>query len=326
MCRRVVDGVMIFILCMPLAASAVACPICIGFPSKTEADLLLESHCVLLGRPDPKHPFQYAPGVALKGMYDGSPIDLLVDSATQRALEVHPECHVLLIQEVPGGPWRSLGWMSSGYAALVQRILQVGPTWTGPDATKHRVDFFVPLLGHEENRICELAYLELGRAPYTTVRELGRRIEREAYEPMLEERRYIEWRGLAILFLAQSDSELDRNRIRESLLAAQQFGIRTNLAAWATAAIEIDRIAAIDQIEKTYLQSSDRTSEELQAIFVALSMHGSRDDAGLRERVIECYGQLVERHPEFGPQVAKDLAAWNRIESVMARVPRRPHD
>jgi hypothetical protein len=300
---------MMMVLGMLLTPVAVACPICIGFPKKTDADFLLESHCVMLGRPDPSNPFQYAAGTVLKGSYDHSSIDLLVDSATQRALEVHPECHVLLIQEQPQSPWRSLGWMSPAYEALVQRILKVGPTWDGPDAIKHRIDFFVPLLGHDEKRISELAYLEFGRAPYPMVRELGRLVTREAYEPMLQEQRYMEWRGLAILLLAQSDAESDRQRIRESFRSAQQFSISMNLAAWAAAAIEIDPDGAIDQIEACYLQNTERTPEELQAIFVALSMHASRGDAQLRERILASYGKLLKHHPDFTPQVAQTLGS-----------------
>lgn len=314
--RTILHGMITTILGMQLVAAAVACPICIGFPRKTDADVLLECHCVLLGRPDPSNLFQYAPGPLLKGTYDGSDFELLVDSATQRALEARPECHVLLIQESPKGPWRNLGWMTPAYEALVHRILQVGPTWIGPDAVKHRIDFFVPLLGHNENRIGELAYLELGRAPYPLVRALGKHVPRDAFAPMLQEQRYLEWRGLAILLLAQSDSESDRRRIREAFQAAQQYAIKTNLAAWATAAIEVDRDAAMDQIEETYLGNCDRSRDELQSIFTALSIHGSRDDSEMRDRVVACYTKLVKHFPEFAPQVAQDLAAWNRPEAA----------
>ena len=51
---------------------------------------------------------------------------------------------------------------------------------------KQRIEFFLKLVGHQDSRIRELAYLELGRAPYPMVRQLGRVVPREAIEPMLQ--------------------------------------------------------------------------------------------------------------------------------------------
>jgi len=268
----------------------------------------------MLGRPDPADPFKYVPGTVLKGSYDGSNIDLLVDSTTSRILQVHPETHVLLVQSMPNGPWQSLGCMNGALEAVVRGVLTVGPTWNGPDAIERRMEFFLELVGHEDNRISELAYLELGRAPYPMVRQLGRIVPREAIEPMLKERRYFEWRGLSILLLAQSDSESDRQYIRESFQAAERFAMVTHLAAWAAAAMELDPDSTMDQIEEKYLSQAERTPEELKAIFSALSMHGSREGFALRDRIVVCYGRLLERLPELAPQVAEDMHAWKRHE------------
>ncbi len=321
MWRIVIIGIVLK-LGVELAAESAACPICIGFPSRTDADVLLEGHCVMLGRPDPADPFKYAPGAVLKGAYDGSNIDLLVDSTTSRILQIHPQTHVLLVQSIPKGPWQSLGWLNGALEAVVQRVLAAGPSWNGPDAMKQRIEFFLTLVGHQDSRIRELAYLELGRAPYPMVRQLGRVVPREAIEPMLQERRYYEWRGLAILLLAQSDSEVDRQYIRESFQATERFAVVTHLAAWAAAAMEVNADSTLDQIEEKYFGQEDRTPEELNAIFSALSMHGSREDFVLRDRIVVCYERLLERLPELAPQVAADMHAWkrNELSDVLAQV------
>ena len=311
---RIVTLCIVFNLGIALAGQSAACPICIGFPSRTDADVLLESHCVMLCRPDPADLFQYAPGAVLKGSYDGSDIDLLVDSTTSRILQAHPNTHVLLVQSKPNGHWQSLGWMNAALEAVVQRVLAAGPSWKGPDAMKQRIEFFLTLVGHQDSRIRELAYLELGRAPYPMVRQLGRVVPREAIEPMLQERRYYEWRGLAILLLAQSDSEADRQHIRESFQAAERFAVATHLAAWAAAAMEVDAESTMDQIEEKYFGQIDRTPEELKAIFGAMSMHGSREEFAFRDRIVVCYGRLLERLPELAPQVAEDMHSWKRNE------------
>lgn len=302
------------ILGIASASEVMACAICIGFPSRTDADVLIDGHCLMLVRSDPNDPFQYAPGIVLKGTYDGSKFDLLVDSATQRTLDAHPESQVLLVQESANGPWRSLGCLNKPLESLVRRILMVCPTWTGSQGIKDRIEFFVTLMESDDPRIRELAYLELGRAPYSTVRQLGRALSRQAYEPMLQERRYLEWRGLAILLLAQSQSDTDRQRIMDSFRSAEQNAVVTNLAAWTAAAIEVDSPSALEYIEEEYFRGKDHSREELQAIFRALSMHGSREEPELRERVIVCYERLLESYPEFAPEVAEDLHAWNRSE------------
>ena len=169
------------ILGIASASEVMACAICIGFPSRTDADVLIDGHCLMLVRTDPNDPFQYAPGIVLKGTYDGSKFDLLVDSATQRTLDAHPESQVLLVQESATGPWRSLGCLNKPLESLVRRILMVCPTWTGSQGIKERIEFFVSLMESDDPRIRELAYLELGRAPYSTVRQLGRALPRRAY-------------------------------------------------------------------------------------------------------------------------------------------------
>ncbi|MFN7333287.1 MAG: hypothetical protein ACK5ST_01660 [bacterium] len=204
--------------------------------------------------------------------------------------------------------------MNRALETVVRRILAAGPSWKGPDALNQRMEFFLKLVGHPDSRIHELAYLELGRAPYPMVRQLGRIVPREAIEPMLQERRYYEWRGLAILLMAQGDSEADRQYIRESFQAAERFAVVTHLAAWAAAAIEVDADSTLDQIEEKYFGQGDRTPEELKAIFSALSMHGSLEEFALRDRIVVCYGRLLERLPELAPQVAADMHAWKRNE------------
>ena len=78
--------------------------------------------------------------------------------------------------------------------------------------------------------------------------------------------------------------------------------------------MEVDANSTMDQIEEKYFGQDDRTPEELKAIFSALSMHGSREEFALRDRIVVCYGRLLERLPELAPQVATDLHAWKRNE------------
>lgn len=315
------------VVCLAVALDVSACPICIGFPERTDADYLLEGHCVVLARPQAEDPFQYAAQEVLKGEYDGSHFDHLVDSATRRLLEVHPNRKVLLIQETANGRWQNLGAVTPEFEAVVRRLITVGAGWNGKESATHRWQFFMPLFGHSEDRIRNLAYLELGRAPYSVIRPMGRAISRDMLAPFLDNRQYIEWQGLAILLLAQSDSASDRHRVMKSFQDAMQYSLVTNLSAWVAAAIELDPIGSMQQIDANYFACSERTTEELELVFRAVSMLGAQDDLQLRERIIASYGILLERRPQFAPQIAKDLYAWQRTELVksLITVSRQPH-
>jgi hypothetical protein len=316
------------VFCLAVASEASACPICIGFPKRTDADHLLEGHCVVLARAHPQDPFQYAPQDVLKGEYDGSNFDLLVDSATRRLLDVHLDRKVLLIQETARGPWLNLGTVTLEFEAVVRRLITVGVGWTGKEAAAHRWQFFMPLFGHTEERIRNLAYLELGRAPYAVIRPMGRTISRDMLAPFLDNRQYIEWQGLAILLLAQSESALDRQRIVKSFQDSMQCSLVTNLSAWVAAAIELDPIGSMQQIDASYFACSERTTEELELVFRAVSMLGGQDDLPLRERIIASYGILLEHRPQFAPQIARDLYDWQRTELVasLIGISKQPHN
>ncbi len=326
--RRAVALGLAVLLGLGGAVESVACPICFAFPKKTDADFLLEGRCVVLARPDPQDPFKYVPTAVLKGAYDDSDFDLLVDSATRRLMQVHADRHVLLVQDARGGAWQNLGPISPEFAKFAERLMAVGATWHGADAATLRWQFFQPWFGHADERIRTLAYLEMGRAPYAVVRRLGRFVPRETYAAILEERQYIEWRGLAILLLAQSEVAADRQRILDSFQAAKEFGLVTNLAAWTAAALEIDLQGTLDQIEQGYFGSAERTPNELEAIWRALSMHGSQGKPELRDRIVDCYRKLLARAPQLAPQVAEDLRVWKRSEltETLAVILQRPHD
>lgn len=320
MLRACASRIMIPIVFVALGAFGAVetdgCPVCVGLPLKTDADHLLDGSCVALARLHPDDSFKYAPRTVLKGKYDGQEIELLVDSATRRVLTTHLDRHVLLVQQKPGGDWQSLGPIDEPYEALVRRLLAAGETRRGPTAAEQRWQFFLPLFGHSDQRIAELAYLELGRAPYPVIRRLGRTVKRETYAAWLEKPRFVEWRGLAILLSAQSDVATDRQRILTNFEMAERLGSELNLAAWIAAAIEVDPRGTLDQIEAKYLRRADRTPAEWEAVARALSLHGALPESEQRERIVACYGLLLRHAPQLAPLIARDLRAWQRKEWI----------
>ena len=71
---------------------------------------------------------------------------------------------VVLTRDGEDSRWRNLGVADAAYVAVVRRLVAFAPQWRGPQGMQ-RVEFFLPLFGHENSTIHELAYLELARAP-----------------------------------------------------------------------------------------------------------------------------------------------------------------
>jgi hypothetical protein len=308
--RQVFCTVTLPLLVVFPAGAVTACTLCVGLPEQSDADYLIRGHCVILAREDSGRPFSFAPLEVLKGEFDGRGIGLLVDSVTRRRLAADPELKVVLVQDQPRGPWRRLGLASPKFEAVVRRILVLSPSWEGKQGRIKRVEFFMPLFGHEDPQIYRLAYLEMGRADYGVIKRLGRVVQRAQIMPMLEQRQYIEWRPLAILILAQNPNVADRQYIWRSLESAQQLGLTRNLAAWTTAALEINSQRAISFIEEHYFRRLGRTPEELAEVLKALSLHGHAGSAKLRDRILAAYAVLLENHPAAKASIAGDLAAW----------------
>jgi len=304
---RVILGALFAVL---LSARAQACPICVAMPTKTVADHLIESETVVLARENVEKPFTYSVVKILKGEPPTEAFGLFVDSSTRRRLKFHPGEAVVLVRRGMGQNWQRLGIADEEYQNVVERILLFADRWTREGDVQHRLEFFLSLFGHKNRSIFELAYLELGRAPYEKIKQMAKFVSRDQLLPLLEQREYIEWRPLAILLLAQKADPRDRKTIEETFQSCQEFGATTNLAAWATAYIEIHGEKAVEEIEATYLRVSERSATEIRAVLMALSVHGQSARTQLRDRIVKSYGVALRFRPATAGAIAADLTQW----------------
>ena len=302
------------IVVVGVTGSVHACSICVGYPQQSAADVLIESPCVVLAREDPAQPFAYAPIEVLRASDAVGHIDLLLDSRTRRVLSSDPGRVVVLARDGKDATWRNLGVADAAYVAVVRRILMFAPQWRGAQQNTQRVEFFLPLFGHENSTIHELAYLELARAPYGTIQRLARAVPRARIEPILRNPIYIEWRPLAILLLAQSPEATDKQYILESFRSAERIGLTRNLAAWAAASIEVEGADAVSFIQGCYFRDPDRKRDELVEVVKAMSLHGTEGRTELRDQIVSSYDVLLDVHPDLVGYIVKDLIAWKRPE------------
>jgi hypothetical protein len=291
-----------------------ACQICLAVPEKTLADRLLESNRVVMAREDPNRPFHFVVTETLKGKPPATPIEAFLNSQARRLLALYDDRHVLLIRDRRKGAWKPHGVIDSEEAAVVRGILSFSHSWR-PMQTNNleRLAEFSGLLGHSNQRLRELAYLEIGRAPYAAIKRISADVPIEVVRSILDNPSNMEWHSLAILMLGHSESLEDQTRIIRTFEAKQQQSSSKNLAAWATAYVAIEGAEGMDRIETWYLLREDRSREELKEVVKALSVLGA-DNLALRDRIALAYESLMRTHPSLLPDLVRDLITWRRWE------------
>ena len=238
---------------------AEACMVCIPFPEDTATEQLLRADVVVLARENPDEPFSFVAVEVLKGDLDNLAIDLFVNSTTRRRLALRPEHSVVLTLDAATNHWRSAGYAPPAYQALVREILAQAPSWNLSDRAENRATFFLPYLADADPAIHELAYLEVGRASYDTIRRADSFVP-AARCTVFSRIRSIS-NGMHSMFCCWVSMPCRTKKRRSARRwKAERNSINTlNLSAWATALIEIDGEKAVDWLETVYLSAPDAT-------------------------------------------------------------------
>jgi len=308
------------------AGRAEACMVCIPFPEDTATDQLLRADVVVLARENPDKPFSFVAVEVLKGDLDNLAIDQFVDSTTRRRLALRPGHSVVLTLDAATKHWRSAGYDTPAYQALVREILTQSPFWNLSGQAENRAIFFLPYLADADPAVHKLAYLEVGRASYDTVRRADSVVPTAQVHRFLANPQYLEWHALYILLLGVNAHPDEAKVIRATMESRAQFDSKLNLSAWATALIEIDGAEAIGWLEAVYLGAHDRKSDTVLEIVKALSVHGTRNQSSLRQRIADSYGVLIQSHPSLAGWATRDLTSWNdwRFAGVLAELRESP--
>ena len=293
--------------------TAQACMVCLPMPRTTAADRLIDAQIVAFAREDPQQPFSYRAVEVLKGNLDSPQIDLFVNTSTRRQLNANKGLVVVLVRGSDQS-WRTIGIADLAFQSMVRRVLAFAAEWRGELGVEKRCQFFLPLISHQNRALFELAYLEMGRAPYSKIKRVAGLIPQENLQRILTQPEYIEWRPLAILMLAQDAGKTESSLVKSRLDQCSRLALTTNLAAWATAYIEIDGAQAIATLNDRYLCNPNRHEEEVRAVVAALSVHGRGGHIHLRDRIVSSYGAAIKHHPLAIGLIFQDLADWRRLD------------
>ena len=294
--------------------AAGACQICIPFPTDSLADHILRSKLIVLARENPESPFTLRITQVLAGNPDAPPIDLFLDSQSRRILAADHDKSVICAHQTDTDlpAWRRIGIDHGELRPLIEAILERATAWEKQPA--QRPQFFAPYLRHPDPQIATLAHLEVGRAPYSQIRELAGSIPTTELREYLSNLRYAEWHALYILFLAQSQDPEDRQRIVDSFESNAKYSLTLQAAAWATAFIETEGSPGLDRLDELYFSNPRRTRQEMDAIHAACSVQGANSPKELQDRILKSYRLALTHHANLAPRIVADLTKWNRAD------------
>ena len=308
---------------MMSAAPAVSCAICVPYPKTTLADILINADSVVMARENPEKPYFFTPVEILKGAADEADFKAFIDSSSRRKLRLNSEHVAIFLHRGAETGWEYVAYADTEYQDFIRTIVKRSGGWQESKKENDRIAFFAKQLNHDHRYIREQAYLEVGRAPYSSIKVIAGSVPRDRIRGFLANWRLIEWHSLYILMLGQSRHPNDIAYIRQKLEGAARFGFQTNLSAWVTAFIEAYPDTGIEEIAALYFKKDDRTIEELEEVCTGLSVLGSERSISAgpgivnrRRRIVNSYAVLLNHHPIMADWVAKDLTAW-RIQALV---------
>jgi len=312
-----------FIICVAFLSGAIyapvvnACMICVPYPKTTFADVLNEKASVVFAREKTDEPYFFYAVEVLKGAIHGDDFKAYIYSTDRRKLSKNLKDVAVFAKKDSGDDWQYIAYADKEYQAFVREIILQADNWQKFKGSSHRIDFFAERLTTSNPRIQDQAYLEVGRAPYSSIKRIAGSIPRRQIREFLANWRLVEWHSLYILMLGQSRHPDDRAYIQNKLENCARFQFTRNLSAWVTAFIESQPDFGVEEIEKLYFSTRDRTQDELEEVMKGFSVLGSESGIPFkpeivdrRHRIVKSYATLLDNYPIMAGLVAKDLTNW----------------
>jgi hypothetical protein len=221
------------------------------------------------------------------------------------------------VRDDPLPTWVILGAIDAARADWL-RALAVGKRSAemSLEEWRARVALVVPHLNDPEPLAAELASAELSAAPYAALRTAKLNLDVAALRQCLADPELAARHPLAQVLLGISGNAEDAAALEERLRAAWQSGDAADLSSMLAADLELSGPARVAWIESNYLADPKRSTLEIKAALLALSVHGNANGAIPRERVIQSYRVFMKAHPETAGDVARDFASWQYWDAV----------
>ncbi len=224
---------------------------------------------------------------------------------------------LLLVRDASWPTWVNEGTIGANHVRLL-RQLAAGKRWTdmNADEWRARVALMLPYLEDPEPLVAEIAYGEFASAPYTALRTLKPRLDAAKLRRWIDDPRLAQRQSTYTLLLGIAGDERDAARYEQRIEAAWKAKDETNLGPMLAADLELRGVSRMAWIDDRYIRDRNRTTPELEAVLLALSVQGNASGVIPRERVIRSYRMFMQEHKEIAGYVAPDLAAWQYWDAV----------
>jgi hypothetical protein len=208
--------------------------------------------------------------------------------------------------------WVVLGAIDAGHSGWLRKVA-AGKRAADMSAEewRARVALVVPYLENPEPLVAEIAYAELTAAPYAALRAAKPRLSASAVRRWLADPDLAARQAPYLLLLGFVGNAQDAAALAQRLDAAWKSGDATNLGPMLAADLELRGDARMSWVDDKYLRDPKRSSSEIEAVILALGVHGHANRTISRERVIQSYRMFIRERKDLAGLVAPDLAAWS---------------
>jgi hypothetical protein len=287
---------------------ATACPLCLGAFRSSVAQQLVDLQHAVLAQPSADGR-SYRVVAVIKGEQPAGGI--IAAEAIQLDDVVAATTTLLLVRDDEWSMWVGVGAVSVEHASWLGQIAAgKRSSEMNADEWRARVALMVPYLENREPLVAEIAYGELAAAPYATLVAAKPRLAASAIRSWLADPRLTARQPLYLLLLGIAGDERDAAALERRLETSWMAGDAMMLASMIAADLQLRGPSRVAWVDAKYMGNRLRSSRELEATLLALSVLGNANDAIPRERVIQSYRLFMQEHKELAGLVARDLAAW----------------
>jgi hypothetical protein len=238
----------------------------------------------------------------------------------------------LLLRDKVSEKWTSLGEMPADFAGWLRQLaatkrsgerpkriwpqLTLTSSYLSDAEWRARIAVVAPQLESPEPLVAEIAYGELVRAPYSTIRLLKPQLHAAKIATWINDPKLASRRPAYTLLLGIAGGPEITIDLEQQIDTALSRRDATNLSAMLAADLELRGATRVDWIEQTYFADRQRTLPEIQAALLALSVHGGAEGAVPRARVIEAYRYFIKARNPMAGFVAMELADWEAWDAT----------
>ena len=287
---------------------ATACPLCLGaFRSSVAQQLVNLPHEVLA------QPSADGRGYRVVAVIKGEKPAGGMIPEEEVELDVVPDANatLLLARDEAWSMWVAFGAVAVEHAGWLRQIA-AGKHLSDMNADEWRAQLalILPYLEDREPLVAEIAYGELAAAPYAALLAAKPRLAAPAIRRWLADPRLAARQSLYLLLLGIAGDAGDAAALEVRLEALSMAGDATNLGSMIAADLQLRGPQRMAWVDAKYMANRLRSTRELEAALLALSVLGNENDAIPRDRVIQSYRLFMQEHKELAGFVAWDLAAW----------------